>query len=405
MLQLFPSFLLIVTQMPGVYAAVSTALLVALSGAALFAGRKRLVSLTGLVLVAAAVGALLVLYAAQSYFGLGTRWTTLVQIVVFLIAAGVVAAKPQDRVLPRLALTLLLLNLLLTISYFTSLREVLWSEHGGTYRFRSYFDEPAEASIMFAICFAIIVSAQWRPRSALVSALLYLTLVAATQSLSGIFLAGALLAIGLLRGDITISKQRLTARRPKIGSLAALGLFVFAAVTTIVWTSVQTDGFLGNRISSFLDSGHDGSAQLRLLSPLQIAYEVYANDRLTIGMGIGGHEQYILDNPGDFPLQVIFTGDDVGEINNGYVALLAMVGFPITLTVLFLAALLIWTRVRASPNGAPQYFLWLMLLMPFVDGRVVSPIYFLVVGLFAAGSAVSRRVNNYGNRIGKAIEQ
>lgn len=371
--------------MPGAYAAIATLILVVISGGIAASRRFLRLSLRQLITLAVAIGVLVIVYCAQTSVGLETRWVTLAQLVVCMVASAIVASNTGvGRFLSGLAFSILALNFLLLVSYFTEMRDGLWTALNDTNRYRGYFDEPAEAGIMFGICIAIILTAKWRSRLKLAAVFLYMVLIAASQSLSGILLAAILLGIASARGDLRLRPKRAAAGVYRHTIIPLIGAFAVASGLYAA-SAFNNESFLRNRISNFAEGGHDGSAQLRLLSPLQIAHEVYVNDRLAFGMGIGGHERYILNNTGDFPLQVIYTGEEVGQINNGYVALIAMLGYPVAGPLAVAAIFLIWLRIRSSPKGAPPYFLALMLVIPFADGRIVSAIYFLVVGLFAGG--------------------
>lgn len=388
MLQAFSILMLAACQLPSQYAALSTLGLVCVAGL-FFLVRRQRIPLSRLQLLLALIGSLCAVFVLQAVVGLGAEWITLAQIATFSIAAALVSADTRNRRLPKFALGILVLNALLALSFFAGPNESLWREHGGGYRLQSYFDEPAEAAVMYSLCLAIILSGKVSARRKAIAIVLYMALIGMAQSLSGVFLASLLMAAAAMRGDLSMyslgRSNSSTRRRSHAKALSIAALIAVALAAVALGKNLYDQSAILKRVASLNEAGADGSAQLRLLSPLQIAQEIYSNDDLLLGMGIGGHEAYILEHSGDFPLQVIFTGEEVGAVNNGYVVIIAMLGYPLASIVFVVSGLLIAAKIRAAPPGWPKYLLVLMLAVPLVDGRIITPIYFLLAGLLGAG--------------------
>ncbi len=345
------------------FSGISATLVLILLTCFCFLARKTLPNLSGerLYLLGVSYCAIILVACIQWLTpGIDARLNTLLHMFIYLpfLGLGLGSLGRLDR---NLVLACVVGNFFcFAISLFGPGLEVLWGKVGDTYRFRSYFSEPARAAAMYALNIYLVNFVVKKALVKMVLLLMSLVCIAATYSGTGIVLGLVML--------LPYLKQR-----------AVVFAMPVVLLLGMVWVS-SDEGFtdrISQRVSGILAGEVDNSTFQRFFAPfLFISEQVSATDTLLFGHGIGGMEPYIRQNPGNYAFLVNpYSHELIPKSSNGYVIMLSWFGFPLGLFLM-----LLWIALMV-PLKRPLSLKLFVLLYPFFAAWLLHPFFMLLLSV------------------------
>ena len=154
---------------------------------------------------------------------------------------------------------------------------------------------------------------------------------------------------------------------------------IFALVVFLLLISISFNDFMlyfdelvVNRLKGYYDTGLDNSAFLRGVVPLHLLMDIFNNaDLFLFGAGIGGIDNLFLLNNDQFWYMYNWKGDSVSVVNNGYINIILLIGFPLS----FLFFLLLFLKLYKSKISFSLKLF--VLIYPFFSGFVIHPLFWL----------------------------
>lgn len=243
------------------------------------------------------------------------------------------------------------------------IREIAFIERIGGIRFESFYIEPSYAAFIYIFNMQQLWMRRHEER---ISILLLINLICllVTFSGSGLTLLILLLIIHLSTGS------RLNVRIKLLivlaGGLILLKMFAGEAFNQMLLTRFQ--GIASGEI--------DNSTFLRFVAPWLFLDGLASKDlHFFLGTGIGGLTEYIKHYRAELGYLVVYSGEDIFEINNGYAIIVALLGLPLGIGVL------VWIIWRAWRSKSDVSYKMLFIAYPFFSGWVIHPLFFLLMAL------------------------
>ena len=326
------------------------------------------------------IGLLSVFFFVQSQFlDNSLRITTLLHLALY--ASMTFAVKCDASPMPPLSLVRIvtIANFFLIFTFFVpGLKDFFWYENVGMYRYRSFYFEPSILAIFCVFNILVLYSSGVRGNFLyLIGNFLSLMV---TVSGSGFFLL-------LLCVFVEI----------RFKNLVRFGL-IFLVAVPLGMIILRYMGFYDSlleqilgRISGVFETQTDGSAQVRFVASYQYLSVLSGDLRsFFLGSGIGGIQSFMAEHTESLWFFINYDGEFLSEINNGYVVLIAIFGFPIGL---FFLIKYISLFLRSDFHKSYRAF---AVFYPFFSGFVIHPLFFLLVS--SVFSSKSVRDNAYRNR-------
>jgi hypothetical protein len=241
------------------------------------------------------------------------------------------------------------------------IREVAFIEKVGGLRFESFYVEPSYAAFIYIFN----VQQLWiRRLQEKVFLLLFVNFscLLLTFSGSGLALLFLILVIHLSVGIKLKAKVKL------------LIVIISSILIVKIFADEAFDQMLISRFQSIVSSDIDNSTFLRFVAPWLFLEGLAAKElHFFVGTGIGGMVQYINLYKFELGYLAIYSGESVSSLNNGYAIIVALLGFPVGVTII------LWMFGKTLKSKSKLSHKILFIAYPFFSGWIIHPLFFLLL--------------------------